>query len=241
MRSLSNYTVKLLLVSSLEYWGITAIATASPRPRLLKAFLKSRLEWRTSNRRAANRKLFFRDTRTREWLLLLALPGTWPTATWESKLLMLSHILHVPHLNNIGDADICLRRTLTDSWWGNGFSTKPPLPCILYRLPLGQNLPAARLQINNNGASFNTNSSPRVKMSTVSDGISGSDSTVEHPDPSLRKETSLGERRMTHKVLHASYCPFTFSWSIATPSSDTVNTWCTSDGPFTISAVNWKI
>ena len=35
--------------------------------------------------------------------------------------------------------------------------------------------------------------------------------------------------------------PFTLSWSIATPSSDTVNAGCTSDGPLTMSAVNWKI
>ena len=59
VRSLYKYTVKLLLISPLEYWGITAIATTSPRPRLLKTFLKSRLEWRTASRRAGNRKLFF--------------------------------------------------------------------------------------------------------------------------------------------------------------------------------------
>ena len=206
-RSLYKYTVKVLLVPPLEYWGIAAIATTSPRPLLLKTFPKSRLEWRTTNRWTRNRKLFFRDTRTCGRLSLLAFPGTWPTATREPKLLMLSHILHVPHLNNIGNADSCLRRTLTDSWWGNGLGTKPPLPCIFYRLPLGQNLLAARLQIDDNGPSFNINSSPRVKSSAIPDGICGSDSSVEHPDPSLRKETSLGERGMTHKVLHASYCP----------------------------------
>ena len=178
MRSLYKYTVRLLLVPPLEYWGITAIATTSPRPRLLKAFLKSRLKWWTANRRAGNWKLFFRDTRTRWWLPLLAFPGTWPTTTRETKLLVLSYILHVPHLNNIRDADSCLGRTLTNSWWGNGFSTEPPLPCIFYRLPLGQNLLAARLQINDNGASFNINSSPRVKSSAVSDSICGSDSSV---------------------------------------------------------------
>ena len=110
---------------------------------------------------------FFWDTRTHWRLPLLAFCGTWPSTTRETKLLMLRHVLHVPHLNNIRDADSCSGRTLTNSWWGNGFGTKPPLPCIFYRLPLGQNLFAARLQINDNGASFNIISSRRVKSSAV--------------------------------------------------------------------------
>ena len=44
MGSLYRYTIKLLLISPLEYWGIAAIATTSPRPRLPKAFLKRRLK-----------------------------------------------------------------------------------------------------------------------------------------------------------------------------------------------------
>ena len=43
-RSLYNYTIKVLLVSPLEYWGIAAISTTPPRPRLLEAFFKRRLE-----------------------------------------------------------------------------------------------------------------------------------------------------------------------------------------------------
>ena len=66
-RSLYKYTVKLLLISPLEYWGIEAIATTSPRPRLLKTFLKSKLEWRTTSRWTRNRKIVFsrhKDLRT---------------------------------------------------------------------------------------------------------------------------------------------------------------------------------
>ena len=44
----------------------------------------------------------------------------------------------------------------------------------------------------------------------------------------------------TKSCTHAT-APFTFSWSIATPFSDTVKTGCTSEGPLTTNAVNWKI
>ena len=78
MRSLYKDTVKFLLVSLLEYWGITAIATTSHRPRLLKTFLKSRLEWRTANRRAGNRKLFFWEPGLTDDCLFLPFPGLDP-------------------------------------------------------------------------------------------------------------------------------------------------------------------
>ena len=35
--------------------------------------------------------------------------------------------------------------------------------------------------------------------------------------------------------------PFTFSWSIATPFSDTVKTGCNSEAPITTNSLNWKI
>ena len=44
----------------------------------------------------------------------------------------------------------------------------------------------------------------------------------------------------TKSCTHAT-APFTLSWSIATPSSDTVKTGCNSEGPLTTNAVNWKI
>ena len=44
----------------------------------------------------------------------------------------------------------------------------------------------------------------------------------------------------TKSCTHAT-TPFTCSWSIATPFSDTVKTGFNSDGPFTTNAVNWKI
>ena len=137
------------MISPLENWGITAIVTTSSRPRLLKTFLKSRLKWRTASRRTWNRKLFLHNTRTHWRSPLLALPGTWrrPTTTRETKLLMLRHILHIPYLNDIRDAESRSGRTLTESWWSNGFGTQPTLPCILHRLPLWHNFLAARLQI----------------------------------------------------------------------------------------------
>ena len=59
MGSLYKYTIKLLLVTPLENWGITAIRTTFSRPRLLKTLLKSRLNWRTASRRTFDRNLFF--------------------------------------------------------------------------------------------------------------------------------------------------------------------------------------
>ena len=203
--STNEFTV--LLISPLEYWGIAAISTTPPCPWLLEASLQSRLEWGTTHNWAINREMFFWYTRTYGRLPFLALPGTWATAAWDSKFFVLSHILHVPYLNHIGNADSFFGRTFTDSWWGNGFTTKPPLPCTLHCLSLRQDFLVARLEVNNDGASSNTNSPPRVKMTAVSDGISGSDSIVQHPDPSFRKETSLGKRGVTNKVLHAGYCP----------------------------------
>ena len=44
----------------------------------------------------------------------------------------------------------------------------------------------------------------------------------------------------TKSCTHAT-APFTWSWSIATPFSETVKTGCISEGPFTTNAVNWKI
>ena len=46
--------------------------------------------------------------------------------------------------------------------------------------------------------------------------------------------------RRTKSCTHAT-APFTCSWSIATPFSDTVKTGCNSEGPFTTNAVNWEI
>ena len=57
---------------------------------------------------------------------------------------------------------------------------------------------------------------------------------------SEKKVLCVNEGRRTKSCTHAT-APFTFSWSIATPSSDTVKTGCSSVGPFTTSAVNWKI
>ena len=120
---------------------------------------------------------------------------------------MLRLILHIPYLNDIRDADSRSGRTLTDSWWGNGFGTEPSLPCILHRLPLWHNFIAARLQIGNYGASLYINSSLRVKPSPVSNSICGSDSSIQHADRSLREKASLCEQGMTHKTLHTRHCP----------------------------------
>ena len=60
------------------------------------------------------------------------------------------------------------------------------------------------------GASLYTDSSPRVKRRTIPHSICGSDSSVQHADPSLREKVSLCEQGMTHKILHTRHCPFHF-------------------------------
>ena len=241
MRSLNKCTVKLSLVSPLENWGITAIATTSPRPRLLKAFLKSRLKWRTANRRIRNRKLFFKDTRTRWWLPLLAAPGAWPTATRENRLIVLSYILHVPHLNNIRDADSCSgapsltadeatvsalnhrsRVSFIAFLWDRifsrqGFKSVITGPASTSIAPQGLNL-----------SLFRTASAAVTAVFSMLIPVSE------------KKLLCVNEGWRTKSCTHTT-APFNFSWSIATPSSDTVKTECSSEGPLTTSAVNWKI
>ena len=75
-RTTSANEFKVLLISPLKYWGIATISTTPPCPRLLEAFLESRLEWRTTHDWAINRELFFQNTRTYGRLPFLALPGT---------------------------------------------------------------------------------------------------------------------------------------------------------------------
>ena len=56
---------------------------------------------------------------------------------------------------------------------------------------------------------------------------------------SEKKFLCVNRVRRTKSCTHAT-APLTCSWSIATPSSNTVNTGCNSEGPFTTNAVNWK-
>ena len=144
---------------------------------------------------------------------------------------MLLNILHICYLNDIRDADSLAGCSLTNSWWCNSFCTKPTLPCIFHRLPSWHNFLSAWLQICNYGASRYTNCYPRVKCRTVSNSICGSDSSVQHFDPSLGKKVSLREQGMTHKILHTCHCPLHFlmvDWNlIQRHSKDGMQLWRT--------------
>ena len=179
-------------------WKTGALRRSWP---LLLAPDFSKLFWRADSSEGrladglATENCFFCNTRTHRRSLLLALPGTWRRSTTarETKLFMLRHILHIPYLNDIRDADSRSGCSLTNSWWGNCFGTEPTLPCIFHRFPPWCNFFAARLQIGNYRASLYTDSSPRVKPSIVSNSICGSESSVQHNDPSLREKASLCE------------------------------------------------
>ena len=49
-----------------------------------------------------------------------------------------------------------------------------------------------------------------LDLSKLSNSICGSDSSVQHADPSLREKVSLREQKLTHKILHTCYCPLHF-------------------------------
>ena len=155
--------------------------------------------------------VLFCNTRTHWRSSFLVLSGIWrrSTTTRETKLLMLCHILHIPYLDDIIDADTCSGRSLTDNWWGNGFGTEPMLPCIFHRLPPWWNFLAARLQIGNYGASFHTNCSPRIKPSTILNSICGSDSSVQHANSNLREKFLCVNRGWRTKSCTHATAPFT--------------------------------
>ena len=237
------YTINLLLISRCNTGALR-----QSRPLLLAPDFSKLFSRRVSNEgRLADglstENCFFCNNTTHWHSPLFTLPGTWhgSTATRETKLIMLLIILHISYLNDIRDRDSRAGCSLTNSWWCNSFRTKPTLPCIFDHLPSWYNFLSARLQICKYGAIIYTNRSPKVKLRTVPNSICGSDSSVQHADPSLGVKVSLREQRMMQKILHTCNCPFTFSRLIATPLRDTVKMGCNSEGRFTTNAVNWKI
>ena len=149
--------------------------------------------------------------------------GTWRrlTTAKETKLLMLRHILHIPYLNDIRDADSCSGRTLTDNWWANGFGTELKSattgPASTSKAPQGSNL-----------ALFRTASAAVTAVFSMLIPVS-------------EKELLCVNKGWRIKSCTHATAPFTFSWSMAIPFSDTVKRGSSSEKPRTTNAVNWKI
>ena len=242
MRSLNKYTVKLLLVSPLEYWGITAIATTSPRPRLLKAFLKSRLKWRTANnRRTRNTKLFLETPGLADDCLFLPFPGldrlqqgrpsfscsatycTSPTSTTsEMRTVVRGTLSPTADEATVSALNHRSRVSFTAFLWDKIFSQQDfksaiTGPASTSIAPQGMNPSLFR---------------------TVSAAVTAVFSML--IPVSEKKHLCVNKGWRTKSCTHTT-APFTFPWSIATPSSDTVKTGCSSEGPLTTSAGNWKI
>ena len=176
----TNIQLKLLLISPLGNWGITAITTASSRTRLLKIFSRaaSTEGWLTDG--LPTEKCFFLQQQDS---LALASPYCSQDLTQidckkGTKFKMLLIILNISHLNDIGDADSRAGCSLTDSWGCNSFCTKPALTCIFHCLPSWHNFLPTRLKIGNYGANLYTNCSPRIKLRTLSNSNCGSNGSV---------------------------------------------------------------
>ena len=213
MQEVFTYTIKLLLISPLENWAITAIMINSSRTRLLEILFKGRLKRRTASRRTFTMKLFFFATPgltgNRFFLLFPGLvayqlqPGTpslscsstyckSPTSsTSEMRTVVWGAVSPTADDATVSAPNQHSRVSLTDFLRDTFFSrhdfrfatTGPDSTPIA---PQGSNL-----------ALFGTASA-------------GSGSSVQHDDPSLGKKVSLREQRMTNRILHTCHCSVHF-------------------------------
>ena len=241
-RSLYKYTIKLLLVSPMENWGITAIMTTSSRPRFLKTFLKSRLKWRTASRWTRNRKLFFATPELTGARLFFLFPGldadrlqqgrpsfscaatysTSPTSTTSEIRTVVRGALSptadeatVSALNQ--RSRVSFIAFLRDKIFSrHDFKSTITGPASTPIAPQGSNL-----------AQFRTASAVVTAVFSMLIPVSE------------KKIHCVNEGWRTKSCTHA-FAPLTWSWSIATPSSETVKMGCTSERPFTTNAVNGK-
>ena len=152
--------------------------------------------------------------------------------------MMFADKINISYLINIRNADSRAGCILTNSRSCNSICNKPTLPCIFSCLPRQQNFLPIRFEIGDHGAKLHSNSSQSVKLGAVPNSICGNNGSFQPANPNTREEIYLDDWRMTHKILDTA--PFTFSWSIATPSRDTIKMGCDSDGPLAKSAVNWN-
>ena len=182
----------MLLISPLVNWGITAISTTSSGPRSLKTFFKSRLKIRMASRRTCNRKLFFFVTpRLTGARLFLLFPGLDRLQQRGPSFSCSSTYCTSPSSTTSEIRTVVLGAVSPKADEATVSAHKPTLLCISQRLPSCYDFFSARFQFCNYGSSVYTNSSPRVRLSTIPNSICGSDSSVQHANPSLRESFFL--------------------------------------------------
>ena len=139
--------------------------------------------------------------------------------------------LNICHLNNIRKTDSHEWRSLAKRSWCKSICKKPMLPCIFDCLPPQQNFLPTRHKIANQGASIfsivvqQSNSERCWRASAAATKVFCLLILV------LKKEFLWVNRGWPTKTWTNATTPFTFFWSIATASRDTVKMRCESGRP----------